>query len=301
MFGHRLEGNGQANYNHEEMKFLYVPIVFVLILAAACGGPAENKEQERFIKTFRTLKSELGELKAEKLVSWMDKNLQPENLDQQIAEKQRKLDELLGDKGRQANSWNAEVESLIRDGSNIIIRASYGGHFYRLQIFDPRAKKIAEQIKAEDQIVFSGKVGAEASITKTGAALAPEFYFPPTEILWKSAKITQSLSAIRDTNDAQQRQIDQLSKDRAASQEESERGAFVKAECRKVILTKLKYPASGSFSWFKSELIKSSSESWIYSDVISAKNEFGGDLPIRFVCEGKYVKDKLSMTTRLLD
>jgi hypothetical protein len=283
------------------MKFLYATITFVLIHVAGCGGPSENKEQEAFIKNFRTLKSELQDLQTDKLVGWMSKNLQPENLGQQIEEKQRKLDELLGDKSRQANSWNAEVDSLIRDGSKIIIRASYGGHFYGLEIFDPSAKKIAEEIKAGDQIVFSGRVGAETSITKTGAALAPEFRFPPTEILWKSAKISQSLSAIQDINDELQRQLNQQSKDMAISREETERGALVKAECRKAILKKLKYPASGSFSWFKSELVKNSTESWIYSDVISAKNEFGGDLPIRFVCEGKFVKDKLSLTTKLLD
>lgn len=283
------------------MKFLYLPIVFVLLQVAACSGPAENKEQDGFINSFRILKSELQNLKTENLVGWIGKDIEPKNLDHQIAEKQRKLDELLGDKERQANSWNAEVDSIIRDDSNIIIKASYSDHLYRLKIFDPSAKKIAEQIKSGDQIIFSGKLGAEASTTKTGAALAPEFYFPPTEILWKSVKISQSLSAIKDTNDEQQRQIDQQSKDRATSQKESERGAFVKAECRNVILKQLKYPASGSFSWFKSELIKSSSESWVYSDVISAKNEFGGDLPVRFVCNGKYVNGKLSLTTRLLD
>jgi hypothetical protein len=283
------------------MKFLYAPIVFVLIQVAACGGPTENKEQESFIKTFRILRSELQNLKADKLVGWLDKNLQPENLDQQIAEKQRKLDELLGNKGRQANSWNAEVDSLIRDGSNIIIRASYGDHFYQLQIFDPSAKKIAEQIKAGDQIVFSGKVGAEASITKTGASLAPEFYFPPTEILWKSTKISQALSVIEGRNDERERALHQQRIASAASQEESARGQFVKEECRDAVLKKLKYPASGSFSWFKSELNKKSTDVWTYSDVISAKNEFGGDLPVRFVCEGKYIKEKLNLSLKFLD
>jgi hypothetical protein len=283
------------------MKFLSVLIVSVLIQVAGCGGPSENTEQKNFVKTFRILKSELQDLKTEKLVGWLDKNLQPENLDQQIAEKQRKLDDLLGDKGRQANSWNAEVDSLIRDGSNIIIRASYGGHFYRLQIFDPEAKKVVEQIKAGEQIVFSGKVGAEASITKAGAVLAPEFYFPPTEILWKSTTISQTVSVIEARNDERERALHQQRIDSAASQAESERGQFVKEECRGAVLKKLKYPASGSFSWFESELIKSSSESWIYSDVISAKNEFGGDLPVRFVCEGRYVKNKLSLNVKFLD
>lgn len=276
------------------MKFLYAPIVFVLIQIAACSGPAENKEQENFIKNVRTLKSELQNLQTEKLVGWMSKNLQPENLGQQIEEKQRKLDELLGDKSRQANSWNAEVDSLIRDGSNIVIRASYGDHFYRLEIFDPSAKKIAEEIKAGDQIVFSGRIGAETSITKTGAALAPEFYFPPSEILWKTKKIVQSVAAIEDKKSEQAR-------GQAVSREDSERAAFVKAECRKTVLEKLKYPASGSFSWFKSEMNKKSSDVWVYSDVISAKNEFGGDLPVRFACEGEYEKGKLSLNLRFLD
>jgi len=272
-----------------------ISVIFLLILTVTVGcSPSENTDQENFIKSIRAIVSELRELQSEKLFGWLDNNLRPEGVDGKISEKQRQLDQLLGDKDRKAKSWNAEVDSLARDGSNILIWSSHGGHTYQLKIFDSEAKKIVEEIKAGDEIIFSGVIGAEASLTKTGATLAPEFHFSPSEILWKSVKITQPESEIKELNNEHDRLINQQTED-------NQRGQFVTEKCRVMVLKRLKYPASGSFSWFKSELSKKSSNTWIYSDVISAKNELGGELPIRFICEGKFVKDDLHLNLNLLD
>lgn len=166
------------------------------LMVAGCSEPVCNKEQVEFIRNHKILKNELENLKIQKMVGLLGKKLPPEDIAEQIDNKQNELNKLFRKSDRHAKLWHAEVDGIYWDGSSIIVRASYNGHFYRLYISDDNAKKMAKSIKSGDLIMFSGVLGSETSLTKLGASLAPEFHFEPEEIVWKSERIVQWLFMI---------------------------------------------------------------------------------------------------------
>lgn len=168
-------------------------MMMVFIHLTGCSGPPPNDEQENFVRSYRVLKNDLQSLKIDKMIGLFGNRLLPENISQTIDEKQKELDALLHNKDRSASSWRAEVDGIYREGSDVVITASYEGIFFRMTIFNETAKKIAEGIKAGDQIVFSGILGSEVSLTDFGASLAPEFCFYPSEIRWKSMVLNQPI------------------------------------------------------------------------------------------------------------
>ena len=173
----------------------FFTIVFVVLtiglMAAGCSEAVRNEEQVEFIRNHKILRNELENLIIEKMVGSLGKGLPPEDISEQIDKKQNELDKLFKKSDRHAKLWLADVNNIYWDGPSILIRASYNCHFYRLYISDGNAKKMAQNIKSGDSIMFSGVLGSETSLTKFGASLAPEFHLKPQEIVWKSVKIVQ--------------------------------------------------------------------------------------------------------------
>lgn len=283
------------------MKILYFAFAATLILLAGCVEKNRNQAQYDFVRQLDKVKDDLLELQTSNFLNkGQGGRLLPEDIDQQIAGKKAELDAMFQNPPA-AESWNASVVTLKRDGRTIIIVAGYGSTTYRLKIIAPEAKKIAENLREDDDIQFSGRLMAEKSKTLLGAFIYPEFTVYPTKVARRDLVLIQAEQPAEDGRKAEIKAVVDAKKQRADKQEEKELKQRIKEICQETVLKNLKYPASAYFPTLVKQYDKGPDGSWIYSDIVSAKNEFGGDIPRRFQCAGHVEVEDIVVKLSFLD
>lgn len=216
--------------------------------------------------------------------------LLPEDIHEQIANLRAEADYMLGAGVPKAKLWKGTVTGLRRDGRFVVLSAFYMGQHYKLYLFDAAAKERVQLWKEDDEILFSGNLGSEQSVTRWGGLTSPSFEFFPTYITDGKLEIQQPADQV-----AKLEQLEEQERVDAALQ------PVITQHCKEHVLATLKYPASGSFSWFKADLRKVGDNQWIYTDVVKAVNDMGGKLPVRFVCAASLDGQRVSTEVRMLD
>jgi len=172
---------------------------------------------------------------------------------------------------------------------------------YRLFIFGDEDRAKARTIKKDTSLLFSGDLGPEQSVTRFGARSNPEFEFYPSSVTSDALSINQDAAKISDHENEDRKRVEE---DRRLSDKEAHDSSVedqVVDLCRQTVLESLHYPASGNFSWFKKQVRKESESKWVYSDVVTAKNSIGAELPNRFVCSVRIKGERMSANVRFLD
>jgi hypothetical protein len=275
-----------------------------LALALLAGGCSEstNPEQDAFVSQVRSLSSRLGDHQSTALVEGLIGSQQvAASSNEAIKKLDSEVRRLFHETRTTASSWRAEVERIEPVDGLVVVKTAYGNQLYRLKLFDESAKSAVARLTKGDEILFSGVLGPERSLTQFGSLASPVFEFYPTTIAVRGSTLSQATAEIEQ----------RLASEKAAAQEEQDARAKASIEdairetsessCRQLVVSTLKYPASASFSWFKKDFVKKAENKWIYYGVVEAKNSFGGQLPVRFACDVTNRDDKLELSARLLD
>jgi len=285
------------------MKIIYITFAATLTLLVGCAEekPKQNQVQYDFVRKLTTVKDDLSDLQMSRLLNrGKGGKLPPEDIDQQITAKKAELTDLFGNPPV-ADSWNASVVSLKRDGGSIVILASYGSILYVLRIVDPVAKKIAENFRDGDSIQFTGHLMAEGSATSIGALISSEFSVYPTKVVRGDLLLTQAEQLAEAGRSVEEKNIINARKQKVASAAEKELKLRIKEICQETILKNLRYPASAYFPKIIEQYEKGSHGNWMYFDVVSAKNELGADIPRRFKCDGQLEGEEVVVRLKFLD
>lgn len=248
--------------------------VIAIATLAACGGRewTENPDQQSFYRTF----------------------INSESTDAQV-------DQLRLASSRPVKDWNARITNVYESDPFTIIEAQYGSMGYRLFIFGDDDRVKARTLEKEAFLIFSGDLGPEQSTTRFGATSNPEFEFYPTSVTSGAISINQDAARIAEHEIEDRKGYEAVRRQHEKEALDSSVEEQVVELCRQTVLENLQYPASGSFSWFKKQVSKESESKWVYSDVISAKNSIGAELPSRFVCSVRIKGEKMSASVRFLD
>lgn len=250
-----------------------------------------NRVQQEFVQLISKMGEELTNKNLVALTGkGADGKLAPEDIDNQVQNLRNEADFVLSAGSPVAKLWKARVTGVTRDGPYVVLHASYLGHQYDLYMFDEQAKELAQRLEDDDGILFSGNLGPERSLTRWGAFTSPSYLFYPTYVTNGTLEIKQSAD-----------QVAQLEERDAAARLDQTLAPAIMQSCKQHVLATLKYPASGSFSWFKSNVRKVSENEWLYTDVVKSVNDFGGKLPVRFVCEATLDGEKILTTVHQLD
>lgn len=287
------------------MEFKNFGILFLLTIIFAlvgCDHRPDNPEQIAFMKRIQSLKSEKDRLD---ILAFNGKDnsgkIAPADIDAQVEKIEQEILHFIKESTPDAVQWNAKVSSVQRNDSGIVVYAYYGSHHFDLNIFDAQAIKIAENFIEDDEIKFSGNLGPETSITLFGALSSPEFSLYPTSILSKYGEIKQSPTQVNEKLGLNQAEAVQQEIQHQKETEEDQLKDKIIDLCKGTLRSSLKYPESASFSWFKRNFIKRSESKWTYYDVLEAKNDFGGELPMRFECDATILKEEIQVSVKLLD
>ena len=283
------------------MKTIYIAFAATLMLLIGCAEEKKNQAQYDFVKKLATVKNDLSDLQ----MSWLFNKgeggkLPPEDINQQIAAKKSELAALFRNPPA-ADSWNASVVSVKRDGASIVILASYGSTYYVLKIFDPAAKKIAENFRDGDNIQFTGRLMTEGSATSVGALISSEFSVYPTKLIRGDLQLTQTEQLAKAAHSAEENAIAESKRQEVAGADEKELKLRIKEICHETVLNNLRYPASAYFPKIIKQYEKGSHGNWIYLDVVSAKNELGADIPRRFKCDGQIEGKEVVVRLKFID
>jgi len=122
--------------------------------------------------------------------------LAPADISEQVKASEREILQFLKQTPHIADQWIATVVGVHRKGAMVVLNASYGMQSYSFHIYDPQGVKIAEQFLGDEEIVFSGNLGPERSMTIFGALAWPTFSLYPTRLSSKHGEITQSMADI---------------------------------------------------------------------------------------------------------
>jgi hypothetical protein len=172
-------------------------VVAIVIALVGCEERRQVPDQMAFmhqISVFKLRYEDLNYLE----YNGKDSNgrLVPADISEQVKASDREILQYLKDTPRNAVQWIATVVGVHRKGSMVVLNASYGMQSYSFHIYDPQAVKIAEQFTGDEEIVFSGNLGPERSMTIIGALAWPSFSLYPTRLSSKHGEITQSLADI---------------------------------------------------------------------------------------------------------
>ena len=227
-----------------------------------------NTDQRNFVRLLSDMKSQLSDTNWAAITGKGEGGrLAPEDIDDQLQALRNQVDFLLGAGSPVAKLWKASVSGVTRDGPFVVLHAHYGSHQYELYMFDSTSKDQAQQLKEDDEILFSGNLGPERSMMRWAALAVPSYRLYPTYVTNGTLEIKQRAD-----------QVAQLEQREAAARLDEALAPAIIQSCKQHVLATLKYPASGSFSWFKSDLRKVGENEWLYTDVVKAMNDFGGKL-----------------------
>lgn len=278
-------------------------LLLISFVLNGCGDQRpQNKEQIAFMSKIQRLESEKNRLDIIDFRGTDDEGrVAPADIDLQLKKIEQEILLLLKKTPIDANQWNATVSSVRRNGDEIIVRSHYGSQRYELVIFDAQSIKVAEQLIEDDEINFSGNLGAETSKTLFGALVAQDFSLYPTNVSTKYGEIKQLPTHVDERVAVDKiRLMQHREQQQKQSQEEDLKDQIISL-CKDTLRASLKYPESASFSWFKRNIVKESDNKWTYSDVLEAKNDFGGELPSRFICDATVLDEEIEVSVRLID
>ena len=164
------------------MKSIFFLFVATLSVLLGCADENRNAVQYDFVHKIHILTEELLDMR----VSWVlgkgkGGGLPPEDLDKQIDKKKETLSNLL-ENPPYAEDWSASIIGLRREDASIVISATFGNTMYLMTIDEPDAKRIAENLREGDKIIFTGRLMSEGSLTPLGAFFSPHFPVYPTEL-----------------------------------------------------------------------------------------------------------------------
>ena len=283
------------------MKTIFIIFLASLMLMIGCAEEKRNQAQYEFVRKLEKVKDDISDLQVARLLNkGKDGKLPPEDLNQQIDAKKSELATLFRNPPV-ADSWNASVVSVNRDGGSIVVLASYGSTLYALKISDPDAKRIAENLRDGDKIQFTGRLMAEGSATSIGAIISSEFSVYPTKLVRDDLQLTQTEQLTELGRSAEANAIANAKRQAVTSAGEEELKLRIKEICQETILNKLRYPASAYFPTIIKQYEKGNHGNWIYLDVVSAKNELGADIPRRFKCDGQIEGKEVVVRLKFID
>ena len=145
-------------------------ILLLSFLLTACGNSTtEPKEQQEFKSLISSLSNEY-------------KTAKNSDNDLEIKDFENKFKKELKDTNRAVSSWVGSFVSSTLNNDKLTIELSNGDQKYYLILVDPKVIEYSKKFKKDDQILFSGNLGNESSLTINGALSEPEFRFYPTKI-----------------------------------------------------------------------------------------------------------------------
>jgi hypothetical protein len=185
---------------------------------------------------------------------------------------------------RQVKEWQATVKNVTEKSNYTVIHTEFRNQTYELWIFEPEARVKARQMYAKTDVVFSGQLLEEKSITRAGAKENPEFGVYASRIIGGGLEIAQSAEGI-----ARELELDEAAKVQARAKSTAETRDSINedrtvAYCKELVTKKLKYPVSGAFSWFQGKTRKESDTKWTYTDVVTSVDHSGSKQSARFIC-----------------
>ena len=246
----------------EELIVNKLNILLLSFLLTACGNSTtEPKEQQEFKSLISSLSNEY-------------KTAKNSDNDLEIKDFENKFKKELKDTNRAVSSWVGSFVSSTLNNDKLTIELSNGDQTYYLILVDPKVIEYSKKFKKDDQILFSGNLGNESSLTINGALSEPEFRFYPTKISTVDDKdgIIQS-----------QKVVDDLHKKQEAEEKEFLIKQAIAIQCKEFIKANLRFPESAEFS-SNEEITEQDDKKFIYKGVVNSKNGFGNDVPSRFVC-----------------
>jgi hypothetical protein len=178
-------------------KLLFCFAVAIVIALSGCEERQKVPDQVAFMHQISLFKRRYQDL------DYMESTgedghgrLAAADISEQVKSSNREILEFMKKTPHNAFQWIATVDRVKRDGAMVVLNAIYGMHSYSFYIYDPQGVKIAEQFIGGEEVVFSGNLGPERSITILGSLVAPSFNMYPTRLSSKHGEITQSLADI---------------------------------------------------------------------------------------------------------
>lgn len=177
-----------------------------------------------------------------------------------------------------ADNWKATVDK-IRDGRNSTYLVSqYKTHTYTMRIADPVIKDWVSTLKTGDEIIFSGELGKERSVTVEGGLRNPEFTFFPAKIRLASDSSDRTQSS------------ESIAAALKADEEEEKRDRLLSAIdtlCEEAVRSKAFNKREADFSVLHRRITQTDSSTWRYSNDVTLKNAFGATITHRAFCTVK--------------
>lgn len=177
-----------------------------------------------------------------------------------------------------ADNWKATVDKIRDSGDSTEIISQHKTHTYTMRIADPALKDWASTLKNGDQIIFSGNLGNERSVTIEGGLRNPEFTFFPASIRLASETTgrTQSDESIKNAIKADE---DQAKQDTLI-------GA-IDTLCENATRSKAFNKREADFSILHRSITQTDSSTWRYTNDVTLQNAFGAKITHRVYCTVK--------------
>lgn len=249
------------------------------IIIASCSKPEPPQDQAAISQRTAAFAAQI-------------KQARDSNNDIAVKESEKAAKEYLSSINASANGWQAVVEKVTeqQDGA-VVIYAKSITQEYALQLVDPRAKTWAAAVGAGTQILFSGQVGPERSITLDGGLSNPEFRLYPTAIRRAKEK-TETVQA--------QEHIDaHLSKIRQGALEQRAK-ENIRTVCHNIAKTKFNDNAKLDFGILDAEFEQTAPLHYAYSNIVTAENIYGAERRFGMVCLAEYaLEDNGAMKVRV--
>jgi|SRR5471032_1550882 len=146
-------------------------ILMTLMSLTACSQESGPKAEQEFMAIIKEMQASYSD--AEKIHNDI------------LADKAvRTGKERLFDASHNVEGWTAEVVE-ISDVFGVMIEAKNKDVTFKMIMVNPDSKKLANNLKRGDEILFSGELGHESSFTDYGTVTNPEFAFTPKFIYKK--------------------------------------------------------------------------------------------------------------------
>ncbi|PMM32477.1 hypothetical protein [Vibrio lentus] len=258
------------------MRKVLLSVIMGLSLVG-CGNSDEPKQQKDFYQKIEQLEKELAIAKDSSNTLIIDK-------------KEKEIKRFLKNNQQQAQDWIGEVSHVRRDDQGRLrIKLENRNQEYTLNIIDLKAIEYASNFKAGDEVVFTGKLGAERSITISGALDNPEFKLIP-----ESFRLKLDKESIVQNDDVIREQILLDKKERLESRIQTE----VAMACKREVRRNLTYPNSADFSFMNMNIHKVNDNKWAYSNSVEAKNALGHLLEKNVICYAELTTSESSFSIK---
>lgn len=174
-----------------------------------------------------------------------------------------------------ADNWKATVEEVRSMEITTDIIGQYKTQTYTMRLADPKLKAWAATLKSGDNLIFSGSLGKERSITIEGGLRNPEFTFFPVSIRTES-ETTDHLQSDESIANA-----------RLLEEEQERRGkliTMIDTLCEESTKAKAINKRSADFSFLNREVTQTDTNTWRYTNNVTLQNAYGAKITYRVSC-----------------